>query len=143
MEYRRLLDKLIVPTENTIVNVLGHNYSLWQEVSNYILSKKSFQVETKFFTKKYGWSKRFFKGSKTLCYLFPETEAFSMLIIFGEKETDRIENIQDELKKSIYDTFMKTEQLHDGRWVWIRVLDSSDLITIKKMIDVKASMKNA
>jgi hypothetical protein len=38
MEYRRLLDKLIVPTENTIVNVLGHNYSLWQEVSNYILS---------------------------------------------------------------------------------------------------------
>ena len=54
-----------------------------------------------------GWSRRFFKGSKTICYLFPEANAFSILVVFGQKEVDRIEEIQKEENKF-------KETLHHG-----------------------------
>jgi hypothetical protein len=143
MEHQRLIDKSIIPTEKTIFYLLNQNYPIWKEVHDYILSGEKIQVETKYFTKNYGWSRRFFKGSKTICYLFPENTAFSILIVFGQKEVERIEEIKNELKMSIYNIIMNTEHFHDGRWVWFQIIDNTDLSSIKKIIDIKTNKKNA
>ena len=143
MESQRFFDKSKMPTEKTIISLLAQNYFFWKEVHNYIISVDKVQVETKYFTKNYGWSRRFFKGSKTICYLFPETNAFSILVVFGQKEIDRIEENKNDLNERIYNSILETEHFHDGRWVWIQFIDISELCSIKKIIDIKINKKNA
>lgn len=141
MESKRLFDKSVVPTEKTIASLLAHNYPVFEEVSKYILSIDKILVETKYFSKNYGWSRRFYKGSKTICYLFPETEAFSVLVVFGQKEVELIEKNKNSISKNIYDTIIQTEHFHDGRWVWLHIFDDSDMQSLFKVIDIKTKKK--
>lgn len=143
MEFKRLFDKSIVPTEQTLSSLLAQIYPVWEEVCTYILSADKVLVETKYFTKNYGWSRRFYKGSKTICYLFPEAESFSMLVVFGQKEIESIEHSKNQLSDSIYNTITQTEHFHDGRWVWLQITDNSDIESLKKIIAIKTNKKNA
>jgi len=143
MECKRLFDKSIVPTEQTIASLLAQVYPVWEEIFTYILSAGKILVETKYFTKKYGWSRRFYKGSKTICYLFPEAESFSMLIVFGQKEIESIEHSKNQLSDSIYNTITQTEHFHDGRWVWLQITDDSDITSVKKLIDIRTHKKES
>lgn len=142
MEYKRLFDKSIVPTENTIASLLAQNYSVWDSICKYILSVDKVLVETKYFTKNYGWSRRFYKGKKTICYLFPETEAFSILVVFGQKEIDLIEKNKKQISENIYNAINQTEHFHDGRWVWLQFCDDSEIKSLTKLIDIKTNKKN-
>ncbi len=141
MEFKRLFDKSVIPTEQVITSLLAQIYPVWEEVCLYILSANKILFETKYFTKNYGWSRRFYKGSKTICYLFPEAGAFSMLVVFGQKEIESIEHSKNQLSENIYNTIMQTEHFHDGRWVWLQILDDSDIESLKKIVDIKANKK--
>lgn len=143
MEYQRLFDKSIIPTEESISLFLKEKYLIWNKIYDYILSIGKIQVETKYFTKNYGWSMRFFKGSKTICYLFPENNAFSILIVFGQKEIDLIEKSKDEINTNIFSTIQNTEHFHDGRWVWLHFIGKADIKSLEKLIDIKTNRKNA
>lgn len=138
---KALLDKSVVPTEDTIAALLSHSYPLWEDVCGYLLQADKILVETKYFTKKYGWSKRFYKGNKTICYLFPDADAFTVLVVLGQKEVERVEGIKNELGESTYNAIMTTEHFHDGRWVWLRIAESSEASSLKKIIDVKTGIQ--
>ena len=34
------------------------------------------------------------------------------------------------------------DQLHDGRWLWIRVLEKSDIMSIKELLKLKRKPRN-
>lgn len=136
-----LLDKSTAPTEYTIAALLASRYLLWQEACGYLLSGGKILVETKYFSKKFGWLRRFYRGSKTICYLFPESEAFTVLVVPGQKEVDRVEGIKNELGESMYNVIKNTEHFHDGRWVWLQISDGSEVRSLKGIIDVKTNKK--
>ena len=79
---------------------------------------------------------------KTLCYFFPEDDAFSILIVLGVKESEKVESFKKKLNKTVKTIFENTEQLHDGRWMWIRILEKSDIDSLILLLKAKREPKN-
>lgn len=139
MAYERFLDKSKTPSENEIITALGTAKNLWLDIYEYIHMKYNDVPELIFFTKNYGWAIRYRKGKKTLCYLFPERDAFSILIVLGSKEAEQVHAVKDQLNDAVRKVFESTEQFHDGRWMWIRVTETSDIASFKVLLSAKKS----
>ena len=90
MKYDRMLNKAVKPSESEILKFIGSRADLWKTIHKYVNENYDFKPELVFFTKKYGWTIRYKKSGKTLCYFFPEDDAFSILIILGSKESEKI-----------------------------------------------------
>ncbi len=141
MPYERLLNKCCVPTTKDIIESIGVKYPLWSELHTFITDNYNFDQELAFFSKNYGWTVRYRKNKKTLVSCFPENGAFSVLLVLGQKEADRVNQIRKELNKNFLSVFDKTEQLRDGRWMWIRIHHREDLESLKKVIQIKRRIK--
>ena len=61
--------------------------------------------------------------------------------ISGKKESEKALSIRDALSSKIHKLFESTEQLHDGRWLWIRLLTTSDTDDIKRILQIKRKPK--
>ena len=72
-----------------------------------------------------------------MCYLFPERGAFSVLIVLGKKEAENALAMAEEFGPNARAVLEGTEQLHDGRWLWIRVLDLGDAEDVKRLLWAK------
>ncbi len=141
MKYDRLLNKQETPTDTQIQKYIGSRSKLWHEIHTYVKAYYDFKPELVFFTKKYGWTIRYRRSGKTLCYFFPEEDAFSILIVLGAKEADNLEMMRSEINENIMTVFDTTEQLHDGRWMWVRILDQSDLESLILLLNTKKKPK--
>ena len=141
MANERFLNKNYQPSESDISTALGSSEELWIDIRKYIESNYDFSPELIFFTKNYGWSVRYRKSKKTLCYLFPENDSFSLLIVLGSKEAEQIDSIKESLSQTVRRVFEDTEQFHDGRWMWIRVKEMSDIMSIKLLLAAKKQPK--
>lgn len=141
MKYDRLLNKEEMPSDTQIQMYIGSRANLWHEIHTYVTTHYDFKPELVFFTKKYGWTIRYRRSGKTLCYFFPEEDAFSILIVLGAKEADNLEMMRSEINENIMTVFDRTEQLHDGRWMWVRILDQSDLESLILLLNTKKKPK--
>jgi len=72
-----------------------------------------------------------------LCTLFPEHGAFTDFVVLGKKEVDKVMLFVEELSSGIREIFKNTEQLHDGRWLWPRILSISQVNDIKMLLKAK------
>jgi hypothetical protein len=142
MPYDRLLNKGKKPSNEEIKKTIGDRNSLWFEIHQYIEENYDFSKELVFFTKKHGWAKRYRRQGRTMAYFFPEQGAYSILLILGKKEAEEVNLIKDRLNTEVQKVFDNTEQLHDGRWLWIRVLTKSDVDSIKLLLSAKRKPKN-
>ena len=142
MKYSRMLNKSEKPSENQILKLIGSRIDLWERIHKYVNGNYDFRPELVFFTKKYGWTIRYRKSGKTLCYFFPEDDAFSILIVLGAKESEKVELIKNRLNKKVKTIFENEEQLHDGRWMWIRILEKSDIDSLILLLHAKKKPKN-
>ena len=137
MDYERMLDKVHQPTEAEILETIGLT-AAWLALRQYIETRYGdWAPELKFYAKQYGWTIRYRKSGKTLCSLFPELGAFSVLIVLGKKEVEKALAMADEFGANTRAILEGTEQLHDGRWLWIRVLDVDDAEDIKRLLRAK------
>ena len=140
MQYQRLLNKEKRPSKEEILKTIGEKSSLWLEIHKFVEKNFDFSPELVFFTKKYGWTIRYRKSGKTLGYFFPEDNAFSVLLVLGSKESEKVDSIKNRLEARIKSVFENTEQLHDGRWLWIRVLTKSDVASVKLLLQAKKKL---
>jgi hypothetical protein len=141
MSFERFLNKGRKPSKEEIKKAIGERLKLWLGIHQYIEDNYDFTQELVFFTKKYGWAVRYRRQGRTMVYVFPEQHAFSVLLVLSKKESDEVELIKDKLNAEIKTIFNNTEQLHDGRWLWIRSLTDSDLDSIKLLLNVKRKPK--
>ncbi|MBN1305675.1 MAG: DUF3788 domain-containing protein [Anaerolineales bacterium] len=144
MSFERLLNRQIQPDNDQILATLGLARADWLALRTYIETHYEIVPELKFFAKQYGWTLRYARKGKTLCYLFPETDAFSVLIVFGKKEVEKASLILQELCDSTRKIFTETPQLHDGRWLWIRVtraVEAQDVIALLQCKQIPITKK--
>ena len=139
MPYQRLLNKEEKPSTTEIIKTIGKRSYLWIEIHKYIEGNYDFTSELVFWTKTYGWTIRYKKDDRTICYLFPEKEAFSILIVLGKKQAEGVNLIK--LNTKVRSVFQNTEQLHDGRWLWVRALTKSDVKSIEVLLNAKQKLK--
>ncbi len=142
MKYAHMLNKAVKPSEDEMFSFIGVKFELWKNIHNYVNENYDFKPETVFFTKKYGWTIRYKRSGKTLCYFFPENNAFTILIVLGLKEAEKVELNKMKLNKTIKSVFENTEQLRDGRWMWIRILKKSDIDSLIILLNAKKKPKN-
>jgi len=141
MLYRRMIDVDIKPTEDDITETVGEKSSLWLEIRKYVEENYDLTPELIYYGQKYGWTLRYRKSGKTLCSLFPEKDAFTVLVVLGKKEVEKMFSIIDRLTPEVRTLFENAEQKRDGRWLWIRVLINDDVESIKVLLNVKRKPK--
>ncbi|MFX0015029.1 MAG: DUF3788 domain-containing protein [Promethearchaeota archaeon] len=132
---------MIKPEIEEILSYIGKARTLWREIENYLNDNYDFVQETVFYGKKYGWTVRYRKSGRTLCSLFPEKGAFTILITLSKKEAEKTLSMKNELSPKIYNLIRDSKQLRDGRWLWIRIFETNDILDVKKIVAVKRKPK--
>jgi hypothetical protein len=134
----RLLDKENKPSREDILKFIGKQASeSWLKLEQIIRDHYDFERETVFYGQKYGWTVRYRRSGKTFCSLFPEKGSFTVLITLGRKETERAIEVHDELSIEVNELIEKTDQLHDGRWLWVNVTNTDLIPDIMKLLQIK------
>lgn len=139
MAYERMLDKAHQPTDQEMLETI-QDTTLWVQMREYLAAAYDIPPELINYGT-YGWTLRYRKGGRTLCSLYPERGAFSMLIVLGKKEVENALAIVEQFNAKIRQVFAETPQLHDGRWLWIRVLEQSDVDGIIELLKLKRKPK--
>jgi len=141
-EFPRMMDKAREPTEEEMMSFVGERAkAAWTELRQFIEDNYDFVPETVFDGAKYGWTVRYRRSGKTLCSLFPEKGGFTVLVVLGRKEAKTALSMRDELNSRVNELLGNTEQLHDGRWLWIRMLAMNDVDDVKKLLQMKRKPK--
>lgn len=142
-DFRRMIDKTHKPTEEEMESFIEEQArEPWLEIRRFIEDRYDLTPETIFYGAKYGWTVRYRKSGKTLCSLFPEKGGFTILIVLGKKESEKALSMRDELSSKIQKILRDMDQLHDGRWLWIRLLTTKDTDDIKKLLRIKRKPKH-
>jgi len=137
-----MIDKTHEPTEEEILGFVGEEArEAWLEIQKFITDSYHVLPEIVFYGEKYGWTVRYRKSGKALCSLYPEKGGFTVQIVLGRKEFEEAHRVQDELSSKIRELLANTKQLHDGRWLWIRVLTMDDADDVKKLLEIKRRPK--
>lgn len=141
-KYIRLLDGDRKPSERSILLTIGtRGAKLWQQLRAFLKVNYDFKPELLFGGQKYGWCYKYRRKSKTLCVLFPETKAFSVLVVLGKKEVVQFEADFSKFNEDTQQLFKTAHQYHDGKWLYKRVLNKSDLMDALALIRMKKGGK--
>lgn len=140
--YKRLIDENVVPTERMIATTIGaRSTRLWTQLREFLKMHYDFQPELHFYGQKYGWCYKYRRKCKTLCVLFPETKAFTVLVTLGKKEIEYFEQNFCDFNKDTKEVFAQAHQYHDGKWIYKRVLNQSDVDDVRFLIMIKKKPK--
>lgn len=142
VKYQRMLDAESRPTERKILETLGIRVAkCWEELRTFLKMNYDFKPELIFYGRNYGWCYRYRRKGKTLCVLFPEAKAFSVLVVFGKKEIVEFEAHAAAYNKDTKKIFKSAHTYHDGKWLYKRVLNKSDVENIKALVRIKKQSK--
>lgn len=140
---QRMYDRTRNPTESDMISFIADSEAIkaWKQLQEFLDTHYDMQKETLYYGDKYGWLVRYRKSGRTIVSLFPEINSFSFLIVYGMKENNKFLAQETEFLSSTIAVFQKTEKLHDGKWLWIRVTDSSVFKDLKRLIAIKRKPK--
>lgn len=138
--YERLLEKGVPPTDDFIREYLGmesyNNLLRFEKFldENYVLKK-----ELKFpFGSKYGWGYKYSHKSNHLCYVFFESEAFTVTLQLGDScvlDVKKILPIISKKANELWESRYPCGTL--GGWIHYRVLEMNELKDIFELIKIK------
>jgi hypothetical protein len=142
-DFSRMTDKTHKPTEEEIIIFIGKSAKgAWFEIKRFLEERYDSVPETVFYGARYGWNVRYRKKNKTLCSFFPEKGGLTILIVLGKKEAEKALLMREELSTKINRLVENTKQLHDGRWIWIRLEKPGDTKDVMKLLQIKRKPKN-
>jgi hypothetical protein len=140
-EHQRMTDGTHAPVEKEITDFIGEPAKgAWIKLRQFL--KENYDIVPEMiFDKKNGWDVRYRKGGKTLVTLTPEKGAVRILIVLGREESEKALSLRNELSPKMYKLIENTKQLHDGRWLWIRLSQTKDAEDIEKLLPIKRKPK--
>ena len=128
-------DKEYQPTEIAVWEALGSRRPLWEELTRFIADNYPIPGEWNFGGKNYGWNLWYRKSGKTLVTLYPQDRYFVAQIVLGKAEVEQALALQ--LGKNAGTVLAETPQLHDGRWLFIKVKTKRDVKDIQQLLQIK------
>ncbi len=127
------------PAMNEVPDALGSKQPLWEELTRFIAENYPIPGEWQFGGKNYGWNIWYRKGGKTLITLYPQQGGFVAQIVLGKDQVEQALNLK--LGKNVGTILQETPQLHDGRWLFIKVKIAKDVKDIQQLLQVKRRPK--
>ncbi len=142
IDYQRMTEGARTPTEKEITEFIGEPAKgAWVELRRFLAENYDIIPEMIFGGAKHGWDVRYRKSGKTLVALTPEKGAVRVLIVLGREESEKALSMRKELSSKMYKLIEDTKQLHDGRWLWIRLFSAKDAEDVKKLLPIKRKPK--
>ena len=132
-------DKEHQPAMKEVFDALGPKQPLWEELTRFISENYPIPGEWNFGGKNYGWNIWYRKSGKTLVTLYPQQEGFMAQIVLGKDQVEQALNLR--LGKNVGTVLKETPQLHDGRWLFIKVKTAKDVQDIQQLLQVKRRPK--
>jgi hypothetical protein len=139
MAYERLLDRDQEPGQALIQKTIGREVlPVWQEVQNYLATNfPAYSPEVIYYNTQHGWAIRFRKDAQQLCTLFPEKGAFSALVVLSQEEEDLAQEKIDYFNARFRELLSRPSTLPQGRWLWVRIEDHTDFVSLRLLLDNK------
>ncbi len=128
-------DKEHQPTTKEVFDALGAQQALWNGLTQFIADNYPIPGAWNYGGKNYGWNIWYRKSGKTLVTLYPQKGCFVAQIVLGK---DQVEQALDlKLGKNVGTVLTETPQLHDGRWLFIKVKTAKDVEDVQQLLQVK------
>lgn len=141
MEHQRMMDGTRAPTEIEITDFIGASAKdAWLKLTQFFKQNYDTSPEV-IFDRKQGWDVRYRKRGRTLITLTPETGAARVLMVLGREESEKAHSMRNKLSPKMSDSIESTKQLHDGRWLWIRLFNAEDVEDLEKLLPLKRKPK--
>jgi hypothetical protein len=136
-----MMDGTHAPIEREIEDFIGEPArGAWVNLTRFL--KENYDIEPEMiFDKKHGWDVRYRKSGKTLVTLTPEKGAVRILVVLGREESEKALSMRNELSPKMFKLIEDAKQLHDGRWLWIRLFQTGDVQDIEKLLPIKRKPK--
>lgn len=128
-------DKEHRPTLQEINDTLGSRQPLWQQLLQFIADNYQLPEDLSFGGRKYGWNIWYRRSGKTLVSLYPQKEYFVAQIILGKDQVEKAYQLK--LGKNVRTVLEETPQLHDGRWLFIKVRSKKDVNDVQELLQIK------
>jgi hypothetical protein len=128
-------DKERQPNQQEIEAALGPQQPLWQQLTQFIADNYQLPEVWSFGGKKYGWNTWYRKGGKTLVSLYPQMDHFVAQIVLGKDQVEKAAQL--ELGDNMRTLLDETPQLHDGRWLFIKVTTADDVKDVQELLKIK------
>lgn len=133
-------DKLYQPTSEEILEAISKTKPLWDRLHSFIVNNYSISGSLKFYGKNYGWAIAFSKGGKALTSLYPGTGCFTVQIILNSTQVE--EALNSDISISVKRIINDTPQIHEGKWIFIRVTTDTQIDDIEKLLMTRVKPKN-
>jgi hypothetical protein len=139
MAYERFLDRDKQPTQDLIHKTIGSEVlSVWEDVRDYLEENfPGFTPELIYYNPQEGWGFRWRKEGQQLCVLFPEQGAFTALIPLGPAENELALEKINFFNARIRALLNQPSTLPQGRWLWMQLVDHTDYVGFKLLLDIK------
>lgn len=129
-----MLNKNIIPTEQEMFNYCNQQKDKIIDFNDYLLSLLLNKEVTFPYGNNYGWCFSFHKKKKLICNVFPEKDAFTVMIRLNNITFTKLSNVVSEYTREFFDN---KYLCGDGGWIHYRVLKEKDLTDIKEIIKEK------
>jgi len=139
MAYERLINRDEKPVPSKISAWIGQEVlPVWDGLEAYLANNFSdFEPEWVYYNAQQGWGLRYRKGLQQLCMLFPEKGAFSALLILTPEQDKEVMAMVDYFNNRIRSLLNRPSNLPQGRWLWVRLEDRTDLVGLTMLLEHK------
>jgi hypothetical protein len=134
------LDKELPPSPPDLLNALGAKRALWEQLTQFIWDNYQMRGDLSYGGKNYGWNLWYRKSGKSLLTLYPNQGYFVAQIVLGREQVEQALALK--LGKNVQTLLVETPQLHDGRWLFIKVKTGRDVKDIQQLLQIKKRPKS-
>lgn len=133
--YERMLNKSETPTVEQMTSYCGATAVMFAELNEW-LSAECATVQAIVFPygNSYGWGISHKKKGKLACNVFPENEAFTVMLRMSDLQFASLYDRLGEYAKAYIDN---KYPCHDGGWIHYRITDEEQLKDIKTLLALK------
>ena len=142
MSGARWLDRSHSPQEAELMAALGECAAAWRELRAAIEARYGLAGDLAYGGLKYGWQYHYRAGGRTLCDLYPETGSFTVLVVLGVEETLQTVGGIGQFSPGMRTLISDTPQYHDGKWLWIHLLESATVRDVLILLAIKRRIRD-
>ena len=129
-------DKSRMPDDGMLAEVLGKSKELWDSILSHLAEQyPGVQSEWGFAGAKYGWSLRPRHKKRTILYLTPGRDRFTVSFALGERAVAAAE--ESTLPAAILDAIRGARRYVEGRGVRLEIQRRADLEAVRTLIEIK------
>ncbi len=128
-------DKAHPPLAEEIAAALGRRYPLWQELTRFMMDSYQLPGQLTYGGLNYGWNVWYRKAGKSLTSLYPQKNMLIAQVVLGRQQVTQALSLP--LGPKVGGALRGTPDLHDGRWLFLKVTSRRDARDVEQLILLK------